>query len=60
MSRGWRVEVIGALLGFVDTVGDCAAIVAAACTNVCDRLSDRYTIETDAHRAARERLTPQV
>lgn len=64
MSRGIRREAIGMTMGLLDTVADAAAIVAEAasllqstCTAACDRLSDRYTVETDAHRGARERLS---
>ncbi len=55
-GRGWRVEVTGAALGFVDTIGDLFAIASLACDRACTHLSDRYTVESDAHRNARERL----
>ncbi len=62
-GRTWREEILGAAMVAIDTIGDAAAITAAACTNLarrCDRacthLSDRYTVESDAHRNARERL----
>lgn len=56
MARGVRVEVIGGLLGLLDTVGDLLAIGSLACEAGCRRLSDRYSVETHPHRAARERL----
>lgn len=56
MGRGVRIEVIGGLMGLLDTVGDLFAIGSLVCEAGCRRLSDRYTVETDQHRAARVRL----